>query len=365
MPDKHDKHWEHYTGIQAGKHELLRKYLGAWLPILTYNHGRVLYVESHAGRGKYKHGEPGSPLVALKSLLSHPMRDPILARCVVQFVFMEDDPENAAELEQNILDIGPLPNNVEARVVKERFESALDLLLGDKSSPADVPPSFFFVDPFNYELTMPLLRRILARPKSELLLTFMYRFIDLAIMSDTGPERLDALFGSADWRTARDIGDSDERHNAVLRLFTQELGAKYCSSLQARGLNGAIKYDLVHLTNHELGRVKMKDAMWSVTPDGSFSIHEGDNPAQLTLIRLNPDLGPLCKELMADFGGRTEPYSALTTWLLQTIWKAAHLRAAVVRLCAEGCVSLPDGQSGVIVKSNPRLQFSAAKGADG
>lgn len=62
----------------AAKHEILRRYLNAWFPILgTYN-GRVVFLDGFAGPGIYSQGEPGSPIVALRTLLEparlRPMR---------------------------------------------------------------------------------------------------------------------------------------------------------------------------------------------------------------------------------------------------------------------------------------------------
>ena len=51
-----EKYWSEYTGLQEAKHELLSKYLGGWFPILAFSHGRVIYVDCHAGRGSHKTG---------------------------------------------------------------------------------------------------------------------------------------------------------------------------------------------------------------------------------------------------------------------------------------------------------------------
>ncbi|PIU78275.1 MAG: hypothetical protein COZ28_01740 [Candidatus Moranbacteria bacterium CG_4_10_14_3_um_filter_44_15] len=39
------------------KHEILRKYLDAWLPIMTRWNGRVLYIDGFAGPGEYIGGK--------------------------------------------------------------------------------------------------------------------------------------------------------------------------------------------------------------------------------------------------------------------------------------------------------------------
>ena len=52
----------------AAKHEILRRYLAAWFPILSssgYNR-RGLFIDGFAGPGIYSKGELGSPIIALR-----------------------------------------------------------------------------------------------------------------------------------------------------------------------------------------------------------------------------------------------------------------------------------------------------------
>ena len=54
-----------------GKHLVLKHYMGAWLPIMSRWNGRVLFIDAFAGPGKYSGGEPGSPVIAIRSLTDH------------------------------------------------------------------------------------------------------------------------------------------------------------------------------------------------------------------------------------------------------------------------------------------------------
>jgi hypothetical protein len=60
-----------------------------------------LYVDTHAGRGKYETGEAGAPLVALTTLLTHDHRDKMLAASKFDFLFIERDPENMSVLQRS------------------------------------------------------------------------------------------------------------------------------------------------------------------------------------------------------------------------------------------------------------------------
>ena len=94
MGDTNERYWSEYTGLQEAKHQLLRKYLAGWFPILTSFHGRVIYVDCHAGRGIHETGQQGSPILALQGLLTHQLRTQILDSTEVYFIFFENDPTN-------------------------------------------------------------------------------------------------------------------------------------------------------------------------------------------------------------------------------------------------------------------------------
>lgn len=60
--DPNPAHWEQYGPFQHVKHDLVRCYLNGWYPKLGSWAGRVLYVDTHAGRGRFETGDPGSPV---------------------------------------------------------------------------------------------------------------------------------------------------------------------------------------------------------------------------------------------------------------------------------------------------------------
>lgn len=62
----------------AAKHQLYRRYLDAWWPILVqpssrdgHVRPRVTYLDAFAGPGRYVGGQEGSPVFALHRLLDH------------------------------------------------------------------------------------------------------------------------------------------------------------------------------------------------------------------------------------------------------------------------------------------------------
>ena len=97
MRDTNEDYWSDYTGLQHAKHQLLSKYLGGWFPILARFHGRVIYIDCHAGRGRHDTGQEGSPIIALERLLTHQLRPKILDSTEIHFVFFENNPESLFE----------------------------------------------------------------------------------------------------------------------------------------------------------------------------------------------------------------------------------------------------------------------------
>ncbi len=90
--------WE-LAPATAAKHQLYKRYLDAWWPILLQPSGpnrtlrpRVTYVDAFAGPGKYADGEEGSPVFVLRRLLDHVAVDRMhISRQRVRLLFIEKD----------------------------------------------------------------------------------------------------------------------------------------------------------------------------------------------------------------------------------------------------------------------------------
>src|ERR1044072_50707 len=101
------------------KHEILRRYLSAWLPIMSKFNGRLVLVDGFAGPGRYSSGEEGSPLVMLKAYLEHSYRDKIDAELV--YLFIEQREGRGADLEEEVEKVDS-PDNVKPDIVCDNLE---------------------------------------------------------------------------------------------------------------------------------------------------------------------------------------------------------------------------------------------------
>ena len=166
-------------------------------------------MDCHAGRGSHKTGQKGSPILALQGLLTHQLRAQILHSTEVQFMYFENDSTNYKHLCTEIASLGELPSNIKVEIVQEDYEKSLRERVNDMNRYNKlVAPSFAFVDPFGFTLSMELLNDLLALPRCELFINFMSRFVDMAIcqpvqasnLDSVQARNLDSLFGCPDWR---------------------------------------------------------------------------------------------------------------------------------------------------------------------
>ena len=120
----------------SAKHQILRKYLDAWLPILgTYNK-RIIYIDGFAGPGEYVGGEPGSPIIALEAARSHQAK---LAKELV-FMFIEERSDRVTHLKSRIATL-QLPAAFNVHVEEGTFAERLTKLLDDLDAEKGVFPA--------------------------------------------------------------------------------------------------------------------------------------------------------------------------------------------------------------------------------
>lgn len=357
-----ERYWAEYDGLQHAKHQLLRRYLDGWFPIMSTRNARILYVDCHAGRGRHKTGHEGSPILALRRLLGHTHRDRILAHTEVCFVFLERDLANYRYLTTEIASLGKLPDNVRVHPFCGDYEAELRRIVDYiRRRGTALAPAFAFLDPYGFTLSMDLLNELLAFRKCELLVNFMYLYVDWAMSKLPMARTLDALFGCRHWRQLATTSNREERADKTIALFARQLQARWVTHMYMRAANGTLKYVLLHATNHRRGRELIKEAMWSVTPDGSFSAFERDSPDQLVLIVPDPDLEPLRRALWAQFAGRRVRITELYDWLLGALYLHKHLHQVLREYRKRKVVSFTAYSGRFSFKQDPLVRFPSER----
>jgi three-Cys-motif partner protein len=325
--------WKIDPHTQA-KHIILKKYLDAWLPIMTRWNGRVLYIDGFAGPGKYQHDEDGSPIIALKSAINH--RADLKAEIV--FLFVEADKERYQHLDR-IIKATSLPKNFKTQTIHGKFDTTviglLDYLNEQKKQ---IAPAFVFVDPFGFSHTpFTLIQRIMSNPRCEVLITFMYEAINRFLDHPDLPERYDELFGTDRWRSVIPEKNSELRRQRIHDIYKSQLegpaGIKYVRSFKMMDLGNRTEYFLFFGTNNVTGLKKMKEAMWKVDPEGSFKFSDATvNPNQPLLFESEPNYLSLRKELLRRFSAKEVSVEEIEDFVLAaTPFRETHFKRQILK----------------------------------
>jgi three-Cys-motif partner protein len=334
------------------KHEILRRYLEAWTPILSLAGFPVIaYVDGFAGPGLYSGGEDGSPIIALKAALQH--RERIKGKLLFLFIEKDDDRANMLQELVGALDI---PTNFRVHVAGGRtFEQGFrEKLLDFYTNQAKaLPPTFAFIDPFGWTgVPFSLIREILSNSSCEVLINFMFEEINRFIGHPEQEANFDLLFGTEEWRGIGTITDKHRRrlflHGLYLRQLREAARSKYVRSFEMRNDKDVTDYFLFFATNSPTGMSKMKEAMWKVDQSGEFRFSDATNPAQELLFSPKPDFAGLRRELIARFGGKNTTVAEVEDFVLaETPYRETHYKRQVLApLEREGRLRVKDPPPG-------------------
>ena len=319
----------------AAKHQILRKYLDAWLPILrTYN--RKMYVDGFSGPGQYTGGEPGSPIIALEAALSHHAN---LGGELV-FLFIEERDDRAEHLKDEIAKLA-IPAHFVVKVERGTFADRLTKTL-DKLDAAEsqAPPTFALVDPFGFSgIPYALIQRLLSNSKCEVLITVMVDAINrwLAHPDENIRAHIAETFGTDEAiKIAEGTGD---RATELKILYHHQLNsaAKFVRYFEMCDRDHRVVYYLFFASNNPLGHLKMKEAMWKVDPLGDFTFSDSTNPDQALLFTA-PSTAPLAADLVAKFRDTGKILVKLAEEYVQdhTAYLRKHMREALGQLETNG-----------------------------
>jgi three-Cys-motif partner protein len=322
----------------AAKHDLLKRYLEAWAPILLSRHDVISYAEGFAGAGVYKRGEPGSPVIAYEVFAETLHRFPKRMRVIL----MEEDARRVNELQHQM----ELVHSRQTDDIAQRM--AVDIRHGDfhpalvqklRSIGALGKPLFVLLDSFGGpDIPFQLLQELGHHPSTEVMVTFEPGFLTRFAENHDGHRQLgDEAFGSQEWQAVFQQPSSHkftflrEQYRATLRRagFTHTL---YFEMID----EGSRKLYLIFGTRHELGLEKMKDAMWKVDPSYGVRYRDPrDIQQQMLELVFEPDTAPL-RRILRDFvseapDGRTIPELRRYA-LLETVFRPAQVIDAVRQL---------------------------------
>lgn len=356
MSGKNPVPWEADPHTKA-KHAVYGRYLEKWMPIMVNGWGaNITYAEGFAGPGVYLDGSPGSPVIALQTLVDNPSIRTKVKNGGIRFIFVDHDQRCVDMLPEELSKaVKPVPlhelaqHGVHVAIEKGECEPQLEQVLTREN--AWTRPILAVLDTWGGAVSFDLVRRIAGNPGSEVIITmqpqYFSRFADVSDIVHG-----DKVFGGTEWRAV-----AQQSAEAKGRWLLQ----RYRQTIQAAGFPYVLDFELVDArgqslflvfgTTHPKGLTKMKEAMWEVDDIAGIGYRDPRDPSQETLaIELEPHTAPL-KRLILDHlstvPGNRSPIRELRKFALYTtVFKESQAMVVTKELVTAGQLVRADGGSG-------------------
>jgi len=355
------------------KHEILRRYLGGWFPILTaYGRSRVVYFDGFCGPGVYSKGEPGSPIVALNTLVTHSMFSR-LNHAEFVFFFIDKDPNRCDNLSRVLTGFwserGGQPRNVKVQVLCSEFVAAATSMLDElRQQRKTLAPTFALLDPFGWDIPLRLIGDLFSFDKCEVLISFMFDSINRFLHHPDPKVRanLEELFATKRFSDASQLAGLERKqflHDLYRTQLHDTAGFDHVLPFEMVNKSGRTVYSLFYGTRSETGVRVMKEAMWGLDPALGLRFSDRLSGQQPLFGGANADVGPLRLAILERFAGRTVGVAEIEPFvLLETPYAASHYKTRVLKpLQIEGFVEAISGQNrrgnypaGTVLRFKPR-----------
>jgi len=269
----------------------------------------LLFVDGFAGPGRYKGGEDGSPILAIKSVLSHSHT----LYVPISFLFIEENGDRCAILRDAIKQyeekVNRSPRIKYLKVIQGDCETELNRIIESfERDNRKVGPAFFFLDQSGFsDVSMQLIHRIMSMPLCEVFSYLNWDHMNRFLIDQTKWTSISKVFGGDEWRRVFTLEVRD-RAGFMSRTYRASLkekaGSKYVWHFAMCDSNNKLLYWLFFCTNNLRGLEEMKRAMWKVDPTGGFRFSDKDDPSQLNLFENYKDF-ILADELISSLCGKT------------------------------------------------------------
>jgi three-Cys-motif partner protein len=330
-----DTIWECAPHTKA-KHQLLKNYLDAWFPILGRYNGKIVFIDGFAGPGIYTDGEVGSPLIAIRSAFG---QQAFIGDTEILFLFIEKDQKRLDSLLE-LVSNEQKPESFKTHCVNDDFLEIITSELDElDSNGKNNAPIFAFIDPFGFsQVPYKLLKRLLQRDKTEAFIYFPRDHVNRFLEQDKVKTHIQSLFGLDEIVLPEGSGNRLEQVKVLYHNQLKKI-AKYVGSFTMKDMRNHPIYDLFFVSNHRLGFVKMKEAMWAVDKSGGFSFSDRTNQSQIILFQPDP-VEELVNRLKVTGAGKTAvTFDELETYFVEnTNYLATHVKNALKRLEAQALI---------------------------
>ena len=255
------------------KHELLRGYLETLLSIVGVSGVKEFtYVDCFAGPWGDESDSLAGTSIAISLEILAKVRETLLhvhkiQGAQFQAIYVEESKKRHKRLSEYLAK--SCPDGITCHALRGDYSGLQDDILrlcGDRGF------AFFFVDPMGWtDVGIPKLRKLLQRPKSEFLITFMYDFLNRAIGMAELREQVSKMLGEMNEADCRQISSlpPKEREDVIVHMYREQLKTAMGSEgvFQPRSYHAIVKdpkkertkYHLVYVTRHYKGIVKFAE----------------------------------------------------------------------------------------------------------
>jgi three-Cys-motif partner protein len=301
-------------------------------PILNRHNSRILFIDGFCGPGEYTDGEPGSPIIALDAAREHRGR---LSGEVI-FLFVDSEPTRITHL-NNLLVNYEIPAAFKVHTSCGEFENELTEILDSVDEQGAVlAPTFAFIDPFGFSgMPFELVSRIISSPKCEVFLNLPVQFINRFIThpNDSIREQIVRCFGTDEILQIEEAEGDRIDYRRLLYQSQLKQHAQFVRFFEMRDAGNVPLYYLFFASNHSLGHVKMKEAMWSAAPDGEYRFSDKTDPFSIALFEADctPSVALLLQEQLC---GETHVSCLALRHYVEdsTPYLSKHMKAALRQL---------------------------------
>ncbi|MEP9391115.1 three-Cys-motif partner protein TcmP [Gordonia sp. VNK1] len=330
--------WEQQPHTKA-KHDILTRYLGAWFGIFgsSSRHRRVNVLDGFAGPGVYATNEPGSPILALRTLLDH-RAFPGYSGTQFNFIFNELNPERFTSLRQALADFeaerSPWPRNVDVKPCNMNFQQLAQQMMDAIGPGKQLAPTFAFIDPFGYrDVPMSTIRELVSHPACELFIYFDFNSVNRFATAGNVDDHFSALFGCDDFRDSPTSGPSRNQfiHDLYARQLRKECGFAHIASFRMITRDGHTSSYLYFCTRNDQAYDKMKQAMWALAPSGDYGFDDryADQPM---LFGNEANTSPLQNQLAEQFHDQTVSIEQVTNYVIrETPFHSGQVKTKTLR----------------------------------
>ena len=354
----------------AIKHELLKGYLEKLLFIIGISGVKeITYVDCFAGPWGDESEDLAGTSIAIsldkiklvkEGLASHRIED-----TTFRAIYVEAQRKRHKKLKSYLDEKCPV--DIEHHALHGDYAALQDDIL----SRCGKGFTFFFIDPKGWtDVGMPKLSKLLQRPNSEFLITFMYDPLNRFLRKDELRERVCQLLGDIDEQWISDLQSMEpkKREEEVVRRYRTQLvstmgvtGANKPRSFPATVLDkdkNRTKYHMIYLTRHPKGIVEFSKISEKVAVFQQRVRHERHEKGtgQMSLIptedsdlreQFAADIEDVKQFWMDYLSSKPTPYSEvdLADWLEQTGWLENDFQLAFKELRMEKQVENIDDTS--------------------